>query len=420
MPEKKYSFLLNDVNKYLEITKVEKIIHTNEISDYTQSHIRVLTSDDCDFSNPCLWHGIKPSGLKVLFYIAQQQDEVTNDGCELGHFNSFSNKVSEVNRFFKNAFEEPDFSLITKQGQSIYRINGHKVKQQKELTINDFFEVFLKNKKISKISVDNAISVDVDDITNHVKEIIFFRLFSPNFSFEKISCDLVNKIYRATITFINTNSHNDVFKEMRSHLKELLISDDIFSSEMPETSQVSSFEKLKELKKDIENLEQKKREWQNSNTIFPKQSQWYAIYKETVFKILDNDYKTGIDNNWVSNFRRYDFSTEKQCIDIDDIIVSFALLALSSYQIDNRCESKVLKDDYKQAVENLIKEHFNENGSNFISEISKLMIKIEMDIRQGKLTEAQGIQIISENIHKYNNNKNVYYNEENDHSITKS
>ncbi len=366
-------------------------------------------------STPCEIK-LSPSQISLLQdlalkYIKNGRAKYLLDDTYNGNASHYKNII---NKIFQDHLHD-NFILIS--GGSTYKFNGEPYEVIKPFTISDFFDVFLS--KINNVYFKNE-PLKTGNLTSEQKEEIFFCLFGDNIApnCEEILC----KLYRTVNKSIKNSSVEEVFSEKRKKLKQLLVEDDIFSSE--KTTEKKAGDTLKKVIR--EQNEKSINNWKNVlENIFPIPSdgEYYSEYKDYIIKkILSLEYETHIKIPWIKPIQEYDFSSkeqsEKDALDIDDLIVSLALVALSNYKIEN--ESRTLKFErslYIETIKYLFEQRFNpttysqqeENARDF-KEI--LMKCVKMAYEEG-MSEEQLNESFKTYIRKVYDNKNEYDNENN-------
>lgn len=415
---KTYIFHLDKIEKYLEITKTDQIkssrnpdiIYLLGINDNLDSSFQYF--NDHDLGNRY---------RHALFYIADHQDKtngVTVSALE-EEFNIYSKAVSELASTIKSFFRKNyDFELISR---APYKINGIKTKNPRIFSIDDFFKIFLY--KVSSIRLGED-SYETNKLTSHEKQKILCSILNIDFDKLEKSEGLLT-YYNKKADWINATKTSEVFDQIRYSLKILLDDEEVFSEEYKSLDIAT--ESLKDSINDRINEMQIK--WRKTeNNLFPqnKADKYYEKYRGILFEIISSeDIDTNFDFNWVSPFGDYNFSNEDECVDIDDMIVSLALLALSNYQTDN--ESALLqkaREKYRTAVKKLIHERFGptDNNRQDITETIAFLENIQLVESQLKVTEGFTEEMVNKALGvvlKVFGNKNEYFNEDNDHNMTK-
>lgn len=336
-------------------------------------------------------------------------------------FNCSSRSVLDykyrLNEIFQTELENDSYEIIFQPRRALFKFSGEKYKDTQLFTIFDFFDVFFS--EINNVYFKNE-PLKTGNLTSEQKEEIFFCLFGDNIApnCEEILC----KLYGTVNKFIKNNSVEEVFSEKRKKLKQLLIDADVFSSE--KATEREAGDTLKEVIQ--KHNEESINNWKNVlENIFPIVSdrKYYSHYKNCIIeKILSPEYETHIKIPWIEPIREYDFSSteqsEKEGLDIDDLIVSFAFVALSNYKIEN--ENPVLKferSSYIETIKSLFEKRFNpttysqqEENARDIGE--NMRECVENAYKQG-MSEEELKESFETNIRKVYDNKKEYNNENN-------
>lgn len=424
MEKETYNFLLTEINKYLEVSEIIQEINNDTVYSAKDFDYTIVIKDDLDNTLESLQ--LQPLQRKIVFLIAKYQNGGTgvstqflvNNANENSTPGSISNSINRINNASQKFFYNEDFKLITKSDQSHFLINGKKVEDQRSFTIDDFFDVF--SKYVSTIKFGDSFS-NIDDLNFYEKYKVLFTLLDADIAETNLEL-----LYARNAKWINETYCLEVFSQLRMRLKGLLNNEEVFSEEYKSLSSDEFTEPLKGKMNDFINEMQTK--WRKEeNNLFPrdKADKYYKEHRSILFETISSkEIDINFDFNWVSPFLDYTFSNEDECIDIDDIIVSFALLALSNYKIGN--ESALLqkaREKYRTAVEKLIHERFGPSDNNH-QDIKDAYVDIqwkqsfESQMRIDGIPEEY-IGIVMGSLRKVYKNENIYFNEDNDHNMTR-
>lgn len=419
MKKETYIFLLTGINKYLEVSEIIRETSSDTVYSAKDTDYIITIKDDLDGALEYL--RLQDLQKKIVFLIAKHQDGgagvspefLANNANENTTKATISGGVTTINKKSKNFSPNQDFILITKADHHHYLINGREVKPPRNFCFDDFFDVF--SNFISTIKLGDSFS-NIDDLNAYEKYKVLFTLLDADIDEKKLEL-----LYARSTKWINETYCLEVFRQLRMRLKDLLNHEEIFNEDYNFLKSAPS-EDYKKRTGDL--IEEKKNKWKNGQTIFPKSKNKYndeAIKVTVIDKINRKEIITYFSTEWVSPFLQYDFSAEAQCINIDDIIVSFALLALSNYQSDKEkdCESLTAEqDNFRDAVKKLIRKRFGPDDNNHQDLINGFK-QIIINMSKIGYSKEQIINMINNLDPKIIENYKEYYNEDNDHSITK-
>lgn len=320
---------------------------------------------------------------------------------------SASKHRNVINKKFQSYLKDSEFNLIN--GRSTYKFNGEPYREASLFTILDFFDVFLS--KAEKIKFDEQ-SYDKKSLTNEQKNEFFFQLFNSS-----IPCDETTlwNLYSSLVNKISGKPTGAIYSEYRRKLKDGLVDEDVFDVEYTQASGLPH--NMKEIV--LNALDEYINNWRASNFLFPitSETDYYSSYKEKILGIIiSNNFETHIQKSWVEQIQGYSFSSteqqEKQMLDIDDIIVSFALVALANYKFE--CEGESLhnmRTSYINAVDSLLKSRFNpatneEKNNSDIKELIEIIGNMRNMIKRGsgrdELMEYVGKEIVDKIVQNTN------------------
>ncbi len=389
----------------IEFEDNENILNLNNLnSQFSSNSIRIpkklfkflcLLTDDANLEN-----GIYSEKIQKKF------------NCSSRSVDDYQKRLNEI---FQKELKNDSYEIIFKPRRALFKFSGEKYKDTQLFTIFDFFDVFLS--EINNIYFKNE-PLKIGNLTSVQKEEIFFGLFGDNIApnCKETLCDL----YRTANKFIKDNSVEYVFSKKRKKLKQLLIANDVFSSDLKQEDDAEG-----PLKKAIQEFnEESINNWENvSENIFPIGKKYYSYYKNCIIeKILSPEYETHIKISWVEPIKEYDFSSmeqsEKESLDIDDLIVSFAFVALSNYKIEN--ESLALqfeRTSYLETIKLLFEKRFSpttysEDGEND-RDVKEMLTKCAEIAVEKRMPIEQIMEIAVTTIRKTYDNKNEYDNENN-------
>lgn len=420
MEKETYNFLLTEINKYLEVSEIIQEINNDTVYSAKDFDYTITIKDDLDNTLESLQ--LQDLQRKIVFLIAKYQNGGTgvstqflvNNANESSTPGSISNSINKINNASQKFFHNEDFKLITKASRSHFLINGKKVKNRRSFTIDDFFDVFSSG--INKVKFNEEPRA-IASLTNDEKEKLLFGLFEQDI----IEEDKLIGLYLSLNNSISSRNALGIFEKTRIRLKKLLIDKEVFELDMSEL-----FSKSQDLADALNKSQSLVESWSDSKGIFPRNSirSYYSCYIKTALDIIASEkVETYFEFDWVSPFWDYKFSNEDECIDIDDIIVSFTLLALSNYKTGS--ESALLqkaREKYRTAVKKLIHERFGPTDNNRQDIIDVIVFVQKAQMYESRLKEELPDEIVNIAMgafQKIFGNKNEYFNEDNDHTVTK-